>query len=154
MSLLIHGMPTAVTVWITLRSASDWMRTRNSLVVNSFSSPPILAMVMFTSFPLRPSSSPTDNLIKLTCGPESRSRFPCFLTFPDPRISTSTTGRIACVVLVTDEIVKVLRSSLCQQSVVTGGESTCTDFLEMIHCIGVCGSSWKRYDLVQLVSDN
>ena len=93
MSLLIHGMPTAVTVWITFRLTSDRMRTRNSFVISSSSTPPTFAMVMVTFFPLRPSSSATDNLIKLTWAPESRSRFPCFLTFSDPRISTRMTGR-------------------------------------------------------------
>ena len=94
MSLLIHRMPTAVTVWITFRLTSDLMRTLNSFVINSSSSPPTFAMVMVTFFPIRPSSSATDNLIKLTWAPGSRSRFPCFLTFSDPRISLRMTGRI------------------------------------------------------------
>ena len=94
MSLLIHGMPTAVTVWITFRLTSDRMRTRNSFIINSSSSPPTFAMVMVTFFSVRPSSSATDNLIKLTWAPESRSRFHCFLTFSDPRISSRMTGRI------------------------------------------------------------
>ena len=94
MSLLIHGMPTAVTVWITFRLTSDRIRTRNSFIINSSSSLPTFSMVMVTFFPVRPSSSATDNLIKLTWAPESRSRFPCFLTFSDPRISSRMTGRI------------------------------------------------------------
>lgn len=108
MSLLIHGMPTASTVWLTFRLTSGGMRTRKSFVVNYSSSPPTLAMVMVTFFPLRPSSSLTDNLIKLTWAPESKSRFRCLLTFSDPIISTRMTGRIACLLPATDKYVKAV----------------------------------------------
>jgi len=70
--------------------------------------------------PLRPSSSATDNLIKLTWAPKSRSRFPCFLMFPDPRIFTSRMGRIACWLLLTAETVTVVAEFFASAMCING----------------------------------
>ena len=154
MSLLIHGMPTASTVWLTFRLTSGGMRTRKSFVVNYSSSPPTLAMVMVTFFPLRPSSSLTDNLIKLTWAPESKSRFRCLLTFSDPIISTRMTGRIACLLPATDKYVKAV-AEFAASAPCNNGWWKCLHWLSLNDSLHWrLRDSWKHYDHDQLALGN